>query len=135
MYSNIITPVSTDTPKSARNPTPEETLRCVPVISNASSPPMGAIATLARINPAHFAEANMVYRTMKITRIVMGTTIISRFWERFWLSYSPAQSMIADRQLYFAAHELHRFFHRAAEVPASNAVLDGDVAGIFFAID
>jgi len=77
----------------AENPTPEETLKCVPVISRASKPPIGAMATLARISPAHFAEENMAYKTMKITRMVMGRTIISRFWERFWLSYSPAQSM------------------------------------------
>ncbi len=93
MYSSIITPVSTETPKSARNPTPEETLRCVPVISSASRPPIGAMATLARISPAHFDDENMVYRITKIARMVIGNTIISRFCERFWLSYSPAQSM------------------------------------------
>ena len=32
MYSTMMTPVCTDTPNSARNPTPEETLKCVPVI-------------------------------------------------------------------------------------------------------
>ena len=31
MYSSMITPVCTDTPNSARNPTPEDTLKCVPV--------------------------------------------------------------------------------------------------------
>ena len=29
MYSSMITPVCTETPNSARNPTPEETLKCV----------------------------------------------------------------------------------------------------------
>ena len=60
MYSSMITPVCTATPKSARNPTPEETLKWVPVSSSASSPPMGAMATLARISPTHLNDWNIV---------------------------------------------------------------------------
>ena len=60
MYSSMITPVCTATPNSARNPTPEETLKCVPVINNASNPPMGAIATLPRISTTHLNDLNMV---------------------------------------------------------------------------
>ena len=51
------------------------------------------MAILASISVAHLNEWNMVYRMMKITRMVMGSTIISRRCERFWLAYSPAQSM------------------------------------------
>jgi hypothetical protein len=57
-------------------------------------PPMGAMATLARINSTHLADLNMVYRIMQITSIVIGSTIISRRCERLALSYSPAQSML-----------------------------------------
>jgi hypothetical protein len=56
MYSGMITPVYTDTPNRARNPTPDDTLKCVPVISSASNPPIGAMATLARINSDHVKE-------------------------------------------------------------------------------
>ena len=31
MYSTMITPVCTETPKSARNPMPDDTLKLVPV--------------------------------------------------------------------------------------------------------
>ena len=37
-----MTPVSTDTPKSARKPTPEETLKCVPVASKREQPADGS---------------------------------------------------------------------------------------------
>ena len=40
MYSSMMTPVCTDTPKSARKPMPEDTLKCVPVSRSASNPPM-----------------------------------------------------------------------------------------------
>ena len=59
MYSNMITPVCTETPNSARKPTPDETLKCVPVSSSASNPPTGAMARLARISVAHLKEWNM----------------------------------------------------------------------------
>ena len=62
MYSSMITPVSTDTPNSARNPTPDETLKCVPVMSSARMPPKGATATLTRIRMAHLLELNMAYK-------------------------------------------------------------------------
>ena len=78
MYSSMITPVCTATPNSARNPTPEETLKCVPVISRASRPPIGAMATLARISTTHLNELNMVYRIMQITSMVSGTMIVRR---------------------------------------------------------
>jgi hypothetical protein len=35
--------------KEARKPTPQETLKSVPVIKRASTPPMGAMVTLAMI--------------------------------------------------------------------------------------
>ena len=60
MYSSMMTPVWTDTPKSARKPMPDDTLKCVPVSSSASNPPIGAMVTTARMSNAHFAERNMV---------------------------------------------------------------------------
>jgi hypothetical protein len=42
MYSSMITPVCTETPKSARNPTPDETLKFVCVTRSASKPPIRA---------------------------------------------------------------------------------------------
>ena len=41
MYSTMMTPISTDTPISARNPRPEETLKCVPVSSRLSKSSQG----------------------------------------------------------------------------------------------
>ena len=41
MYSTMITPISTDTPISARKPSPDETLKCVPVSSRLIKPPRG----------------------------------------------------------------------------------------------
>ena len=38
MYSSMITPVWTETPNSARNPTPEETLKLVCVAIRAFAP-------------------------------------------------------------------------------------------------
>ena len=60
MYSSMITPVCTETPKSARNPTPEATLKNVWVTRRATSPPTRAMATVTRISVAHLAERNMV---------------------------------------------------------------------------
>ena len=60
MYSSMMTPVCTDTPKSARKPTPEETLKFVPVNHSASNPPIGAIATVAIISDAHLNDLNIV---------------------------------------------------------------------------
>ena len=94
MYSTMITPVCTETPNSARNPTPEDTLKLVPrQIAAPAMPPTGAIATFTRIRLAHFIDPNIEYRIMKISSSVSGMMSISRFWARCWLSYSPAQSM------------------------------------------
>ena len=60
MYSSMMTPVCTETPKSARNPTSDETLKLVPVISSTSRPPMLAMATVARISTAHLNDLYMV---------------------------------------------------------------------------
>ena len=60
MYSSVMTPVCTDTPNRAMKPTPEETLKLVCVTSNASTPPMRASATLARMSAAHLNERNIV---------------------------------------------------------------------------
>ena len=58
MYSTMITPISTDTPINARNPNPDDTLKCVPVIRRLRNPPRGESATTARIKPTHFHEPN-----------------------------------------------------------------------------
>ena len=55
-----MTPVCTATPNSARKPTPDETLKWVRVTSSAIRPPMGAMATLARIRATHLNDWNMV---------------------------------------------------------------------------
>ena len=93
MYSSMITPVWTETPNSARKPTPEETLKFVCVIRRASRPPSGASITLTRSKVVHFKERNIVYRMMKISRTVSGTIMDKRALARFALSYSPSQSM------------------------------------------
>ena len=54
MYSTMMTPISTDTPISARNPRPEETEKCVPVKSKLRMPPRGERATTARIKTYPF---------------------------------------------------------------------------------
>ena len=51
-----MTPVCTETPKSAKKPTPEATLKNVCVTRRATSPPTRAIATVIKISVAHFAE-------------------------------------------------------------------------------
>jgi hypothetical protein len=38
--------------------------------------------------------ASWVERMTKMTKSVMGSTTIRRWDERFWLSYSPAQSIL-----------------------------------------
>ncbi len=58
MYSTMITPISTDTPISAKKPSPDDTLKCVPVTSKLKKPPSGASATTARMSPTHFHEPN-----------------------------------------------------------------------------
>src|ERR1019366_2690808 len=127
MYSSMITPVCTHTPNNARKPTPEDTLKCVPVINSPSRPPRGAMAILASIRAAHLNEWNMVYRIMKITRMVMGSTTIRRFCDLFWLAYSPAQSM---------RYPVGSFTCRVPfQIAAAHAVFDRDVARIRFARD
>src|ERR1700686_314801 len=87
MYSTMMTPVWTETPKRARNPIPEETLKLVALRNSATTPPIGAIATVARIRLAHFIDPNMEYRIMKMTGSVSGVTEASRFWGGCWLAY------------------------------------------------
>src|ERR1039458_9412892 len=58
MYSTMITPVWTETPISARNPRPDDTLKCVPVMRRLRNPPMGERDTMARIRKTHFHELN-----------------------------------------------------------------------------
>jgi hypothetical protein len=53
MNSIMITPVSTETPKSARKPTAEDTEKLVWVMNSASGPPMEAMMTETRISVAH----------------------------------------------------------------------------------
>ena len=88
-----MTPVWTETPNSARKPTPEETLKLVCVARSASKPPMGAAITFTRISMAHLKERNIVYRMMKISRTVSGTMTNRRARARCALSYSPSQLM------------------------------------------
>src|ERR1035441_9823043 len=92
MYSSMMTPVCTETPKSARNPTPEETLKLVLLRYTARMPAMGAMATVLRMRLAHLRDENMLYKIRKITIRVSGMTSASLFWERFCDSYSPAHS-------------------------------------------
>src|ERR1035441_8110632 len=63
MYSSMMTPVSTETPKRARKPTPVETLKLVCERSSATRPPMGAMETVSRISSAHFPDLNIMYRS------------------------------------------------------------------------
>ena len=60
MNSIMMTPVCTETPKSARKPTAEETEKLVCVRNKARGPPMEAIMTETRMSMAHLKERNMV---------------------------------------------------------------------------
>ena len=55
-----MTPVCTETPNSAKKPTPDETLKFVPVSHRATMPPTGAMATFKSTRLAHFTEVNIV---------------------------------------------------------------------------
>jgi len=46
--------------KERQEPTPDETLKYVPVTKRASKPPTRAMATLRRISSAHLKERNML---------------------------------------------------------------------------
>src|ERR1700722_11296442 len=59
IYSTMITPVWTDTPNNAKNPTPEDTLKFTPDRYRAVTPPTGAIATLASTSNDHFIDENI----------------------------------------------------------------------------
>src|SRR5579859_3471578 len=60
MYSSMITPVCTETPKSARKPTADDTEKFVCVMNSASGPPIDAMITLTRISIAHLNDRNIV---------------------------------------------------------------------------
>ena len=60
---------------------------------------MGAIATLARINSTHFVDANIVKRITQITRIVIGTTMASRFGGATAFVFARPVDVIAQGQL------------------------------------
>ena len=53
MNSIMMTPVSTETPNSARNPTADETEKLVPVRNRASGPPMEAMMTETKTSTDH----------------------------------------------------------------------------------
>src|SRR5450631_1526146 len=72
-------------------PTPDDTLKYVPVNKRASRPPIGAKPTFSRMSSDHLYERNIVKRIMKMTRMVRGTMRASLASARFSLSYSPDQ--------------------------------------------
>ena len=92
--------------------------------------------TLTRISVAHFSERNMVYRMMKISRMVSGTMISRRaLGALLALVFAFPVDVVAARQLAPARPPSACFFDRAAQVAAAHAVLDGDVALVAFAVD
>ncbi len=131
-----MTPVSTDTPKSAKNPTPEDTLRCVPVSSSASNPPIGAIATFAQNQrrpfrrPKHHVQNNENHqqRNRHHNRQPPLRSLLA-------LILAGPIDVIADRQFHLLLHQPHGLFDRAAQVAPADAVFDCHVARILFAAD
>ena len=136
MYSSMITPVCTETPNSARNPTPEDTLKLVCVTSSASRPPMRASITLTRISSAHLNERNMRVENDEDQQDGQRHDDQQpRFRALFAFVLAFPVDVIPARQLNLRGHFLDGFLHRAAQIAAAHAVLDGDIALVSFAVD
>ena len=115
---------------------PDETLRCVPVSSKASKPPRGATATLARIRPAHLSGAKHRVENYENYQQGDGDHDHQAFLGALLaFVFAGPVYVVADWEFYAGFYLLHGFFYSAAQVAATDAVFNGDVSGIFFAVD
>ena len=137
MYSSMMTPVCTETPKRARKPTAEETEKLVWVRNSANGPPMEAIMTEARIRRAHLKERNIVVsRIRKMPKNRDGDDDGHPFiCALLTLVFAGPLEVIAGRQLHVVIYLANRLFHSRTEIAAAYGVLDGNVALSALSID
>ncbi len=136
MYSSMMTPVCTDTPNRARNPTPLETLKCVPVKSSASKPPNRRHRDVCQDQQRPLGSLKHGVKNNENQEKRDGQDkhqALRRSFLAFILA-GPIE-VVTGRQFHLLLDLSHRFFHRAAEIAAANAVFDGNVARIFLTID
>src|SRR5277367_1741914 len=136
MYSSMITPVCTETPKRARKPTPEETLKFVCVMSSASNPPIRGHRDVRRNQGGPLTrvehriedredqkDGDRKYQEQPPLRAFLA------------LILSGPVNVVSRRQRYLLVHFVDGLFDRASEIATTNAVLRGDIALLSFAID
>ena len=131
-----MTPVCTDTPNSARKPTPEETLKLVPVKQKGEQAANGRDGNVGDNQQSPFEgfehgvkndEDNEDGDGEHDEQPRVGTFLAGVFS----LPIEDVSGGQFDLFVYF----FDRLFHRAAEVTAADAVLDSHIAAIALAID
>ena len=136
MYSIMITPVCTETPKSARNPTPDETLKCVPVSNSASR----------SAERRHRDVREHQQRPFERVEHRVQDDQDDEDRDRHDNRQSPLRSLLAlvlarpidvvpGGSLTCCVYLLRCLLDRAAEVAPAHAVLDRHIARVAFAID
>jgi hypothetical protein len=93
MYSSMMTPVCTETPKSASKPTSDETLKLLCVINQRQQAADAGHGDSGKNQSAHLKDLYIEYRMMKISSTVRGTMMSIRASARTSLWYSPSQPM------------------------------------------
>ncbi len=131
-----MTPVSTETPKRARKPTPVETLKLVCVSSSASRPPTGRHGYGAEDEQRPFAgvehhvedDEDEDERDGEDEHQAARGALLA-------LVFAGPVDFVAGGKLDLRVDLANGFFDGGAEVAIAHAVLDGDVALAGFAID
>ena len=136
MYSSMMTPVCTETPKSARKPTPEETLKWVPVTKSASNPPMLRHGDGGENQHGPFRRAeHRIEDDEDEQDRQRNDNEQPRVGAYFALVFAFPPDVIPAREFYLRIDLLDSLSNSVAESAAAHAVFDGDVALIVFAID
>ena len=136
MYSTMMTPVWTQTPNSARKPIPDETLKCVPVKKQCQKTTKGSHKQVYQVQQGPLEGAESSVNDHEDEEDVMGTIIMSRAADLFWLCvFALPVDVVTAGKLDPVIDLLNRLFDCASKVTATNAVLDGDIALVAFAVN
>ena len=131
-----MTPVCTDTPNSARKPTPEETLKLVPVNQKSQQTANGSDGNVRHNQQRPFEGLEHRVKNDEDDedgdreydqQALVGSLLACVF--------SLPIDVISEGQFDLFVYFLDGFFDRAAEVAAADAVFDGNITPIAFAID
>ena len=131
-----MTPVCTETPKRAKNPTPEETLKCVPVTSKRQKAADTGHGHVDQVEAGPFGGAEGPVNDHEYEEDREGHDHEqARLGPLLAFVLSQPTDGVALRQLHLLFDLRHRLLDGTAEVAAPDAVLDRHVAPVPLAVD